>query len=306
MAEEDSRRFPYPPIAGVVPPRPRTANRFQLDGQSLVSVVPAGEDIKAAVRRATELIGGLGRLVRPGDAVLLKPNLVRDYPPPVSTALDFLRAVVELLREAGAGRITVGEHTGNFCCDTKRVFRNLGYYDFAEEMGVELVPFEDDEWLEVRVNGRAWPSFLVPRTAYEAKLRIYLPSLKTHSEARYTNALKLPVGCTHLCQRHILHGDSFERRVAELNLAWQPDLIITDGRKSFVTQGPSRGDVVEPGLILASGDPIAIDVEGVRVLQSFRADNLLNLPAWETPVIAHAIELRLGARSDADVTVVKE
>ncbi len=291
-----------------VPPRPRTINRFTREGRSLVSIVPAGPSLKVAVRRSLDLLGGLDRLVRPGDRVFLKPNLVRDNPAPCSTPLDLVQAVVELLREAGAGHITIGEHTGIVCEDTQRVFHNLGYDEFASRMGVELVAFDDGDWLEMELPGHLWAPFLVPRSIYEAEKRIYLPCLKVHRQARYTNALKMPVGCTHLGQRRLLHAGTraeLEKRVAELNLAWQPDLVITDGRKAFVTGGPADGDIVEPGLILASGDAVAIDVEAVRILKQYPADNGLEFEPWQTPVIAHAVALGLGARSEAEVEVIR-
>ena len=39
-----------------------------------------------------------------------------------------------------------------------------------------------------------------------------------------------------------------------------------DARAAFVSGGPARGDVVNPGLFLMSDDPVAIDVAGVAIL----------------------------------------
>jgi uncharacterized protein (DUF362 family) len=77
-----------------------------------------------------------------------------------------------------------------------------------------------------------------------------------------------------------------------------------DGRKSFVTGGPDNGEVVEPNVILASGDRIALDVEGVKILQSYPRENLIQAPVWEMPVIQRAIELGLGVKSEADYQVI--
>lgn len=90
-----------------------------------------------------------------------------------------------------------------------------------------------------------------------------------------------------------------------LNLALTPDLIIMDGRKSFVTEGPAKGEVVEPGVIFASGDPIALDVEGLKVPQSYPRENLIQGPIWEMPLIVRAVELGLGAKSKADYRVLR-
>jgi uncharacterized protein (DUF362 family) len=94
-------------------------------------------------------------------------------------------------------------------------------------------------------------------------------------------------------------------KMIELSLPVGPDLIIMDGRKSFVTGGPDNGEVVEPNVILASGDRIAIDVEGVKILQSYPRDNLIKAPVWEMPLIRRAVELGLGAKNKADYRVVE-
>ncbi|MEY4745188.1 MAG: hypothetical protein RL272_1133 [Candidatus Parcubacteria bacterium] len=42
--------------------------------RSPVSIVPAGADIKDAIRRAVDGIGGLSRFIKAGDRVFIKPN----------------------------------------------------------------------------------------------------------------------------------------------------------------------------------------------------------------------------------------
>ncbi len=64
---------------------------------------------------------------------------------------------------------------------------------------------------------------------------------------------------------------------------------------AFVSGGPDRGQLVEPGLVLASGDLIAIDVEVIRVLLDYQARNKLPANPWELPQIATALRHVLGA-----------
>jgi uncharacterized protein (DUF362 family) len=136
--------------------------------------------------------------------------------------------------------------------------------------------------------------------------------MKHHFLATFTMSLKLTVGLTNPVDMRYMHADYDQGKtdepmylkMIELSLPVGPDLIIMDGRKSFVTAGPDNGDVVEPNVILASGDRIALDVEGVKILQSYPRDNLIKTPVWEMPVIRRAIELGLGAKSEADYRVV--
>ena len=85
-----------------------------------------------------------------------------------------------------------------------------------------------------------------------------------------------------------------QQKVAEINLCWQPDLIITDGRKTFVSGGPDKGQLVEPGLLLASGDLVAIDVEAVKILLTYKARNKLPSNPWQLPQVVTALKHGLG------------
>jgi len=77
-----------------------------------------------------------------------------------------------------------------------------------------------------------------------------------------------------------------------------------DARKVFVTGGPANGHIESPNLILASGDMVSIDVEGVRILKSYNAKNRLDGSIWEIPQIRHAAEIGIGAKTDDDIYVI--
>jgi uncharacterized protein (DUF362 family) len=95
------------------------------------------------------------------------------------------------------------------------------------------------------------------------------------------------------------------QRVVEMNIPIKPDLIIMDGRISFVSGGPAIGLAVHPGVILASGDPVALDVQGVRLLQNYAAVNHLVTDAWNLPQIKTAVKHGLGIRDDGDLVLAR-
>ena len=76
----------------------------------------------------------------------------------------------------------------------------------------------------------------------------------------------------------------------------QSGVGIMDGRKAFVTGGPDKGKLVEPGIVIASGDMIAIDVEGLSVLLSYGEKNRLQPNPWDSAQIATALRHGLGSR----------
>jgi len=281
----------------LVDPRPRPANPWGRNGKVLVARVMAGGDIRASIDRTIALLGSLEQGMGNGDRVLLKPNFNSQDPFPASTDLMFLRAAVELLLAAGA-KVTIGESAGGIWRPTRTVFRKVGMFELARHLGVELIAFEDrpDDWVNVKVNGDYLSSVPMPRSAYEADKIVYLPCMKTHNLARFSGALKLAMGLIHPGERRALHSRNLEQKVAEINLAVQPDLIIVDGRKAFVSGGPNKGELVEPGIIMASGDLVAIDIEALKILGSYKANNRLPPNPCDSPQIAIALRHGLGSK----------
>jgi uncharacterized protein (DUF362 family) len=279
----------------LVDPKPRTVNPWCSNGQVLVAKAIAGEDVRASVDRVIALLGHLGQAIERGDRVLVKPNFNSADPYPGSTDLVFLRAVLEILLEAGA-RVTVGESSGGVWRPTRNILRKLGMFDLMRDLGVELVAFEDraDDWVRIKIDGDYLGAVSMPRSAYEADKIVYLPCMKTHSIARFSGALKLAVGFMHPGERRALHARHLEQKVAEISMCWQPDLIVMDGRKAFVSGGPDRGQLAEPGLMLASGDLVAIDAEAMKVLLSYEGKNKLVADPWQSPQIVTALKHGLG------------
>ena len=231
---------------------------------------------------------------------MVKPNFNSADPFPGSTDLGFFRAVLELLMDAGA-EVIVGESAGGRWRPTANTVAKLGVPDLLQEMGMEFVCFDvgEAEYVEVPIGGDFLKSATVPKVMYEADRLVYLPCIKTHKHARFTMSLKLSVGFLHPGERLALHMGNLEQKSAEINLVWQPDLIAMDGRKAFVSGGPDKGELVEPGVIMASGDMVAIDVEALKVLKSYPADNRLDGDPYDLPQIATALKHGLSAAGGA-------
>ena len=108
-----------------------------------VSIVKCGRYAESAdaVRKAVGLIGGIGRFVKKGDKVLIKPNLVSRKNPDeaVTTHPDILRAVIELVEEAG-GKVIVAESPGGpyNAAILKGVYSACGVDKAAEGTGAVL------------------------------------------------------------------------------------------------------------------------------------------------------------------------
>ncbi|MCL5256679.1 MAG: DUF362 domain-containing protein [Chloroflexi bacterium] len=291
--------------AGVAPPRPRKENIWKSDGLVLVSRVQSSGDVFQDVAKAVDFLGGMGRLVEQGDEVTLVPNFNSDDPFPATSDLTFVRAVMDVVRGAGASRVILATSSGLPWLPTSETVRKLGVLSLAREMGVELVLLDEDEFYDVPVHGKYLRIVSIPRTIYQSKKLIYLPCMKTHQLAKFTMSIKLPMTFPHPVDRGRIHTTGLERNFPEISLAIQPDLIIMDGRKAFVTGGPDRGTLVEPGMIMASGDMVAIDVEGLNILQKYQADNKLDTNVWHLPPILLASSHSLGVHNKNEYRVVE-
>jgi uncharacterized protein (DUF362 family) len=98
-------------------------------------------------------------------------------------------------------------------------------------------------------------------------------------------------------ERVALHIRRLQLKIAELNTYIQPDLIIMDARKCFINGGPCSGDVREPNLIMCSTDRVAIDLEGVRLIQSYPGNSLSEVDPLEMPQIKLSMLLGIGEDS---------
>lgn len=303
----------YPPlmkkeVLGRVDLRHRRPNPYMREEKALVSFVATGEDVKGDIQRAVDLLGGFGKSLKPQDRILLKPNFNSDDPSPGSTALDFLIAVIDLLREHGYTSISVGDGSGRPWVPTEKTFQKTGLSLKMAEMKIPLLDFDRSRYLDVPISGEYLDLIAYPKDLESFDKIIYVPVMKTHFLAGFSMSLKLTVGLVHLSDRTILHGDNnmfVSQRAAELNIPIKPDLIIMDGRISFVSGGPAIGLAVHPGVILASGDQVALDVQGVRLLQNYAAVNHLVCDAWDLLQIKTAVKHGLGIQNDGELLLIR-
>jgi uncharacterized protein (DUF362 family) len=228
---------------------------------------------------------------------MVKPNFNSADPYPASSDLEFLKVVVQLLMEAGA-KVVVGEGSGGIWRPTRKVMEKLDALRQLTDIGAEVIAFDDRawDWVKVRVDGDYLKEVTVPRSVYEADKIVYVPCMKTHQLARFSLSLKLVAGLVHPGERRSMHMGNLQRKIAEFNLTLQPDLIIMDGRKAFVSGGPAKGEVVEPWVIMASGDQVAIDIEALKMLGSYKAKNKLLPNPYDSPQIAIALRHGLGSK----------
>jgi uncharacterized protein (DUF362 family) len=272
-------------------------------------------DRAKGTRRALALLG----VQPPADTpTFLKPNFNSADPTPGSTHLDVLRALVEWLREGGIDAITVADRSG--MGDTRRVMEQKGVFALGQELGFKVQVLDElpaESWELVQLPSAHWRNgFPIARLAREAPYIVQTCCLKTHRYGgHFTLSLKNSVG---LVAKFIpgqsynymneLHSSPYQRlMIAEINAAYVPNVIVLDGVEAFVKGGPDRGELVRPGVILASTDRIAIDAVGVALLRHFGTTSEVSRgPIFEQEQIARAVELGLGVAKPEQIELISD
>ena len=263
---------------------------------STVSKIKVENNLKEAIKRSVEEIGGFEKFIKKGDKVLLKPNFNTADQFPASTDPAFLKAVVELIFEYGAGEVIIGD-SSTMALKTRKVMEKLGIFDLVKTMlpAPKILVFDEEKYIKKEIfQGKYLKSVNVPEVLDRVDKLILLPCLKTHFMAQFTGSLKLSVGFMKKIERLRMHSWHLSEKIAELNLVIKPDLVIMDGRKCFITKGPSEGQLAEPGLILASESRVAIDIEEIKIIQNYEGNSLAGIASAEILQIRRARELNIN------------
>jgi len=271
-------------------------------GMVQVAIVRIGGDVDAAVRQAVAKAGGLDKVIKPGDTVVVKPNMVMDSPADSGIVTDpaVVRAVVRLAREAGAAQVIVAEGTAQYgqgdanrdrAC-TLSAFRNAGYDAdgnmIDDATGAPLVDLNDSGGTDARdpakvrqvtvPMGLIRQEYWLPSVVLDADVFISVPVFKNHYLAGVTLGMKnligllpndLYHGAGNIYGKHSLdHGAvNLDRHIVDLNLARRPDFVVVDGQRGMI-DGPIGSQIIQPpmGLILAGRDVVALDTVGALVM----------------------------------------
>ncbi|GAB4330712.1 MAG: hypothetical protein Kow0069_38350 [Promethearchaeota archaeon] len=218
------------------------------------------ESVQDATVRALDL-AGVSDALASSETFLLKPNYIAVEPPEFGnvtcpeTVEGVFRFLVERCSKSAAG-VVIGE--GSYPNSTERAFEVAGARRLADKLGVRLVNLNEDEFVEVDVpDPLALERVRVARTALDVDCVVSIPSLKTHSMAVTTLALKNLMGALTQKGKHSMHSRLHEK-IADLASVIRPGLAVVDGivGSDGFEEG---GSPVRMDLVVAGTDPVAVD-----------------------------------------------
>lgn len=265
------------------------------------------QDRSSALRAA---VGLLGKINFGGKDLYLKGNFNSPDPFPASTHPEMLGAVVDFLRECNCGRITMVERSG--MGSTRDIWERLGFTLLAQRLEVQLVALDElpaEQWRKEELPGSNWKAGVeVPKFLDHETYLVQICNLKTHRFGGvFSASLKNSVGLVAKYGRlndgynymKELHASPQQgAMIAELNVAYEPKLIIMDAMQVFTAGGPETGKLASPEVVMASADRVAIDAAGVALLRLHAEEPdqpLAGRAVYEQAQIKRAVELSLGA-----------
>jgi uncharacterized protein (DUF362 family) len=226
--------------------------------------VAHGEDPAQITKAAIDALGGFGKLITPGDVVMVKPNISFDRRPEqaATTNPDVVATVVELAMEAGAREVHLFDHTLN---EARLTYKRSGIAEAAERAGAK-VSFvrgkEDPHFKDMPIpGGVAMTSWPLHDMLTKADVLINVPIAKHHNVTRLTLGMKNLMGLAG-GERGLWHNDNMAQRLAELSSAVKVDLTVVDAFRILVDHGPTGGsldDVKETHQVIVGVDPVAVD-----------------------------------------------
>jgi uncharacterized protein (DUF362 family) len=259
-------------------------------------VIAHGADPTLNTRRAIEALGGMGRFVKKGERVAIKPNIGWNRLPEqaANTNPDVVAEVVRQVRAAGASKIWVTDASVN---TPEQCFARSGIQKAAGEAGATIVLPEARAFREVDVAGRILRTADVLYPIIEADRVINIPIVKQHGLSGATLSMKNWYGVLG-GQRVTLHQSIFVS-IVDLAVMVKPTLTILDATRALMANGPTGGnlaDVKAMDLVAAGSDEVAIDAFGAT---------LLGLDPFKLGFVIEGLRVGLGTPRYKDLKLVE-
>jgi uncharacterized protein (DUF362 family) len=230
-------------------------------------VVARNGDPEGMVRAALDALGGMKRFVKPGDVVVVKPNICvayHGYEYAATTNPWVVAAVVKLAREAGAKKVKVMDYP--FGGSAEQAYNISGIQAEVNRAGGNMVIMSNLKYGETEIpQGLDLKSTRIYDEVLNADVLINIPIAKNHELARLTLAMKNLMGVIY--NRPMMHAN-LGQRLADLSSRVRSHLVIIDAVRMLMAHGPTGGnlaDVKKADTIIASPDIVAADSYGATL-----------------------------------------
>jgi uncharacterized protein (DUF362 family) len=224
--------------------------------------------LRSSLETLLEPLGGMRAIVKPGDRVLLKPNLLTGARPgkECTTRWELVYVVAQMVRDVG-GEPFLGDSPA--FGSAKGVAIANGYQPIIDELKLPIIDFQGKRYQTI---GEEFNHLLLSKEAMDADVVINLPKVKSHMQLTLTLGVKNLFGCVPGKMKAWWHmeagkdSDRFGNMLVETARTIAPNLTILDGIIGHEGNGPSGGEPRFLGMLGASTDVFALDRAMIDIL----------------------------------------
>lgn len=255
-----------------------------------------------ATRAAVELLGGMKHFVKPGQRVVIKPNMSFSSPPErgSNTHPEVVREIAVMCKEAGASQILVLD---NPLMTAESCLENSGIRAACNAVGKNMVYAVDESSLfsEVKIpGGKTMNSTDIMKAVIKSNVLISAPVAKSHSATGVSLALKGMMGLVY--DRRVMHSRGLNTAIVDICTVLKAHLTVIDATRVLSTRGPhGPGKVLKENTVIASRDMVAADAFTVSSFewydQQFKPSQVAH--------IREAHERRLGRMDIQNLNIKK-
>ena len=227
------------------------------------------DEVYTAIETGVNLLGGFSQFVKPGEKIVLKPNVLLGAHPDksITTHPSVLKSTAKLLKTIDVN-VFYGDSPSIGKSESQ--LRRCGLKEPADELNLTLAEFDQGRVVEHK-EALLNKSFIIANGVLDTDGLISLPKLKTHGLTRLTGAVKNQFGCIpgyYKGQFHVKMPDprNFGIMLVDLNTLIRPRFYIMDAIIAMEGNGPRSGTPKKLGAILFSSDPIALDSIACKII----------------------------------------
>jgi uncharacterized protein (DUF362 family)/NAD-dependent dihydropyrimidine dehydrogenase PreA subunit len=257
---------------------------------------------ESCVKKAIDLIGGMKSIVKPGDKVLLKVNLLLPANPSaaITTHPKIVEAMIKLVKSAG-GEPWVGDSSGGRG-KTAESIEVSGIKAICEKHDVRVVNFDMEGVHKIEIpKGKILKELYVAKALFEADKVVCMPKLKTHALTLYTGAIKNMFGCVPGGKKSLIHAitdsdaERFSESLVDIYSKVPIHLTVMDGIVGMEGLGPNHGKPKKSNVIMASKHALELDAISSTIM-GFEPTNI--------PTLRIAQERGLGTIEPEKISVL--
>ena len=256
------------------------------------------------VNELLQMMGGIEQYAVQGESIALKVNLLTASEPEkaITTHPSLAAAVGRLAKGQGAKPFIIDSPTGAYTYNEKtlkRVYRTTGMSEAAQEAGIEL-NFDISHRPVSFLEGGLIHHFDILTPLVEADGVINLCKLKTHVLTSITGAVKNNFGAIPGRAKPGFHATLqdlglFAQMLLDVADCVAPRLSIMDAVVGMEGDGPGNGSPRRVGLLLASENPLALDIV---------ASEIMGIPPESNPILVEAEKRGVSPSCLGDIDLI--